>query len=274
MKNININFHKTFKAEGQYISSILEIADGKTWFTTREISEMTGIPQGKSSGKVEPHINYAEYMGLIKSEKEKKEKKIKLTKTELGDTVQCEDPGLQEKLTKLLLHAMMLRDEEGACVWNTIFKHILPQYHNEINKDILILELNKIYDNRITKKNIAPVINVYNDFFSEIGILDVNDELIRCNSITYDNECVYMYALVLWKYWEEYYPQQEEISSTQFAELRFGKAFGWDTQREYEVMEYLADKGLIRMNRQLMPYTILKLVNEDKLLDNLYSELC
>ena len=73
MKNININFHKTFKAEGQYISSILEIADGKTWFTTREISEMTGIPQGKSSGKVEPHINYAEYMGLIKSEKEKKD---------------------------------------------------------------------------------------------------------------------------------------------------------------------------------------------------------
>ena len=126
---------------------------------------MTGIPQGKSSGKVEPHINYAEYMGLIRSEKEKKEKKIKLTKTELGDTVQCEDPGLQEKLTKLLLHAMMLRDEEGACVWNSIFKHILPQYHNEINKDILILELNKIYDNRITKKNIAPVINVYNDFF-------------------------------------------------------------------------------------------------------------
>ena len=72
-----------------------------------------------------------------------------------------------------------------------------------------------------------------------------------------------MYALVLWIYWEVYYPQQEEISSTQFAVLRFGKAFGWDTQREYEVMEYLADKGLIRMNRQLMPYTILKLVNED-----------
>ena len=59
-----------------------------------------------------------------------------------------------------------------------------------------------------------------------------------------------------------------------FLELGFGKAFGWDLKAEYEVMEHLADRGLIRMNRQLMPYTILKLVTEDELTNNLYSELC
>ena len=83
-----------------------------------------------------------------------------------------------------------------------------------------------------------------------------------------------LYICMQQYYWDEFYPEQDEISSVQFAELGFGKAFGWDLKAEYEVMEHLADRELIRMNRQLMPYTILKLVTEDELTNNLYSELC
>lgn len=104
--------------------------------------------------------------------------------------------------------------------------------------------------------------------------MTIQDGVVSCNSLPYDKEFIYMYATVLWKYWDEFYPEQDEISSVQFAELGFGKAFGWDLKAEYEVMEHLADRGLIRMNRQLMPYTILKLVTEDELTNNLYSELC
>ena len=70
-KQVNVNFHQTFKPECQYISSILDIADGITWRSVKDISAVTGIPQGTSSGKVEPHISYAEYKGLVKA-KEKK----------------------------------------------------------------------------------------------------------------------------------------------------------------------------------------------------------
>jgi len=272
VKQVNINFHQTFKPECQYISRILDIADGNSWLNMKDISEMTGIPQGASSGKAEPHIKYAEYMGLVKSEK--KDKQIQLVRTELGENISMEDPGLQESLTKLLLHAMILRQGEGADMWSFIFKDILPKYHNGIKKDMLILELNQIYDNKITTKNIAPFFGSYDDFFSEIGILNVKDDVVKCNSHIYNKEFIYMYALVLWVYWEEYYPEQEEISSIQFAKLGFGKAFGWDIQSEYEVMEHLADRGLLRMNRQLMPYTILKLTNKEELISSLYSELC
>ncbi len=272
VKQVNINFHQTFKPEGQYISSILDIADGKSWHSLKDISGITGIPQGVSSGKVEPHISYAEYMGLVKSEK--KDKQIQLTRTKLGECVRMEDPGLQELLTKLLLHAMILRREEGAGMWSSIFREIFPKYHNGIKKEMLILELNQIYDNKVTAKNIAPFFGSYDDFFSEIGILNVEDDVVICKSLVYNKEFIYLYALVLWAYWEEYYPGQEEISSAQFAELRFGKIFGWDTQSEYEVLEHLADKGLLRMNRQLMPYTILKLTNKEALISSLYSELC
>ena len=101
-KQVNVNFHQTFKPECQYISSILDIADGITWRSVKDISAVTGIPQGTSSGKVEPHISYAEYMGLVKSER--KEKQIKLSRTDLGEIIYMEDPGLQELLTKTLLH--------------------------------------------------------------------------------------------------------------------------------------------------------------------------
>lgn len=271
-KQVNVNFHQTFKPECQYISSILDIADGITWRSVKDISAVTGIPQGTSSGKVEPHISYAEYMGLVKSER--KEKQIKLSRTDLGEIIYMEDPGLQELLTKTLLHAMILRQENGADMWSDIFNSIFPKYRNGIKKELLILELNQLYANKVTTKNIAPFFGSYDDFFSELEILTIQDDVVSCNSLPYDKEFIYMYATVLWKYWDEFYPEQDEISSVQFAELGFGKVFGWDLKAEYEVMEHLADRGLIRMNRQLMPYTILKLVTEDELTNNLYSELC
>ena len=121
-KQININFHQTFKPECQYISSILNIADDSTWRSIKDISGITGIPQGTSSGKAGPHISYTEYMGLVKGER--KEKQIKLSRTDLGEIVYMEDPGLQETLTKLLLHAMILRQENGAGMWSDIFNNI------------------------------------------------------------------------------------------------------------------------------------------------------
>ena len=44
-KQVNVNFHQTFKPECQYISSILDIADGITWRSVKDISAVTGIPQ-------------------------------------------------------------------------------------------------------------------------------------------------------------------------------------------------------------------------------------
>ena len=52
------------------------------------------------------------------------------------------------------------------------------------------------------------------------------------------------------------------------------KLFGWDEQKEYEVLEQLSDKGIIRLNRQLVPYTILRLTDKDTVMERLYSELC
>ena len=68
MKSIsNLNFHQTFPPNLEYLSRLLEITDMTDDLTKEEISEITGIPTGKSSGKVEPHVEYGIYMGLLKT---------------------------------------------------------------------------------------------------------------------------------------------------------------------------------------------------------------
>lgn len=273
---VSINFHQTFKPEKQYISSILEIAGSSAYSSVKDISLQTGIPNGKSSGKVEPHIYYATFMGLITYDKRKISAidRYSISRTLLGEMVYSEDPGFQEDLTLLLCHCMMQREKEGAPLWSTVFKSILPRYRRGISKDMLIKELNVVFKNKVTVKNIAPFYLSYSSFFDGIGPLDVNADSITLTPVPYNREFVYLYALVLFEYWQEVYPAQDEITSDQLKELHYGDVFGWGIQEEYETLEHLVDKGIIRLNRQLMPYTILKMVEKEDLINRLYSELC
>lgn len=268
----NINFHQTFKPEKQYIASILEIADGSSKRDIQTISSLTGIPNGKSSGKVEPHICYAEYMGLVVFDKKNGEYII--TKTHLGEIVSDEDPGLQENLTITLLHAMMCRKLFGAGIWEMMIKQILPKYHNSVCKDIAIKELNTHYEGKVSIKNFAPFIGSYDDLFSKLQLISISGEDVSISSMKYDSEFIYLYAFILFEYWDELFEGQAEISSIQLEELSYGKVFGWGETTEYTVLERLAEKEIIRMNRQLMPYTILRLVDKEDLIVELYSELC
>ena len=261
----NINFHLTFKPEIQYISSIISIADGVTAYDVKEISNMTGIPNGKTSGKVEP-------MGLI--EYQKKDGKYVLSLTPLGKVVLREDPGLQEDLSLLLCHAMICREVNGADVWSECFINILPKYKNGIRKEMLLKELEVVFPGKINTKNLAPFFGSYGDMFSTLNILNENSDVVSLVSCSIKKEYIYLYALVLWIVWEEKYPYQEEISSTQLEMLSFSKIFGWTAEQEYQVLEQLSDREILRLNRQLMPYTILRLISKDNLLNKLYSELC
>ena len=46
---VSLNFHQTFRPEKQYIAAILELAEDPTVRTVKEISSLTGIPNGESS---------------------------------------------------------------------------------------------------------------------------------------------------------------------------------------------------------------------------------
>lgn len=270
-KKSNINFHQTFKPEISYIANLLEISDGRVFKNLQEISAHTGIPQGSSSGKVEPHLNYVKYMGLI--EFEKTSEGYLLNRTDLGNLVYNEDPGLHENLTLIICHCMISRRNDGAEMWKSLFLEIMPKYNGYISKEYLLEEMSESVGGKVTTKNISPLLNSYSDMFEKIEILKVNGDLIELGEIKLNREFIFVFAWVLQILWNEQYKNQNEISSLEFENLRFGNLFGWGKQKEYEVLERLNEKGLIRMNRQLVPYTIYRIAGENELLPMLYSEL-
>ncbi len=269
----NINFAQTFKPEKQYIGCLLKIAERDEVMTTKQISLETGIPMGTSSGKVVPHIEYCKFMGLIDYEKEDSNT-YKLSITPLGKVVLEEDPGIKEELSLVLLHSMLVRDIDGAPIWDEMYHRIFPKYHGTISIEDAINELNVTYDNKVTRKNFAPFTCSYEDMFSPIEYLTSEDETLKLRySPKIDKDFVYLYAYILFCYWDEVYTDRIEITADEFAELKFGSKLNFDIQTEYKVLELLNEKGLIRLNRQLTPYTIMKTTVKEELIKKLYSEL-
>ena len=69
------------------------------------------------------------------------------------------------------------------------------------------------------------------------------------------------------------YPDEDEITGDQFENLKFGNYLNLDFKKSYEILEHLSDSGIIRINRQLTPYTLLKLTTKEELVKRLYDNL-
>ena len=96
IKGSVLEFHKTFSAETGYVSKILQLAIEKISGTKDELSKISGIPTGKTSGKVIPHIKYAAYMGLIDYSVDGKGV-YALSATKLGEEIFMQDPFLANR---------------------------------------------------------------------------------------------------------------------------------------------------------------------------------
>lgn len=281
IKKTSLGFHQTFKPERKCLTALLTSLLESSDKTPEEISKITGIPTGKSSGKVVPTICYLEYMGMISAKLS--EKKYHLNYTEIGQQVQIEDPGLLENLTLLLLHCMLVRRGAGASLWSLAICNILPKYNGEINKSNFEKELELYFKKEVA---VAPFHGTYSGLFEQLGILKVDSDGYTLVPHEYNPEFIYLYALILYEYWNDWYSLHDEeekrekhlsnveITSLQLEETGFRFPFGWTEQKEYQVLEHLHDKGIIVLNRQMSPFTIRKISSLEQILELLYTELC
>ena len=268
MENRNLNFHQTFKPEQIHLSALLSIADDTEWSSLQAISEATGIPTGKSSGKVEPHLYYARFMGLL--DWRRKNNVFHLSLTNIGHVVKHEDPGFSEKLTLLLCHCMLIRRSAGASLWSFIFNILMPKYQNYIELKYLNAELEKNYTKKV---KIAPFLGSYSGLFKPLDLLKQDKNQISISPLKYNPEYIYVFLLTLLTCWEDIFPDEMEITATQLEDIGFRTAFGWSKIQENEVLTNLCEKGFIRINRQLTPFTILRLVDRELAINKLYTEL-
>lgn len=116
-----INFHKTFIPERHLLAALMDYAAVGKAGTLQEISADTGIPMGKTNGKVPAIIDYARGMGLLEV-RPGAEKGVKVpVLTNFGRAVFIEDKYLSEELTQWMVHMNLCRSDFGALAWNAVF---------------------------------------------------------------------------------------------------------------------------------------------------------
>lgn len=94
-----VNFHKTFIPERRLIAALLQYAAKGKAGNYQDIANDTGIPMGKSNGKVPAILDYSRGMGLIYLDSGQKSAIKKPKLTEFGRIVFLQDKYLGEMLT-------------------------------------------------------------------------------------------------------------------------------------------------------------------------------
>jgi len=271
MKNENINFHQTFYPNFDYIGKILNLADNLTFRSIKEISVLTGIPTGESSGKVQPHIKYCEFMNLI--ETETKNGAIKSKKTIFGELVHMEDPYFSERISRLLCHIFLTSSNTGSGLWYFICRTLQSKYGMEISKSVIehdILE----YFGKSTKLTAFNSCYINEQSLGNLKMVSIENDTIHFENFHYEDE--YFYALVFSLYVELKYLDLnrseytvDEISK----ELKWNFSLNWSENRAMKFFEDASETGWLIINRQLNPTTIRLTRDVGDLVDLVYSEL-
>lgn len=271
-----IKFHETFQPEAGYLAKILGLASNNYSGSKFEISEKTGIPTGKQKGKVEPHIKYAAFMGLLSYACEKGKYQISLT--DLGREVYVQDPYLHETLTKWLCHYGISRKEYGAPQWSFLIHDGNLGFIQGISPERIMSQASSIFESNVTFDEAFSVLrrSYMNGFFAELHYLTVEEDSGEYHFIeSYEkDEFLYLYAYAILNNWDARFPDQSEITVLELMEdLSFGKQFGLTDDSVGEVLEKLSEEGIIAINRQLYPATMIRTSTVNQVIPLLYSKL-
>lgn len=267
----DLNFHLTFAPEREYLSRLLSLAGRMPPMTKEQISQQTGIPTGKCSGKVEPHIQYAVFMGLVRHRVQ--DGTHALERTEFGQMVFELDPHLMEPVTLLVCHHNISSPPQGAALWQFVFTKLLPALGPAIDQDTLMRAASVQF--QTPKVNLTPLKTCYTTqkSFGDLGLLKVSaSKQWAFQPIPYRSEHRYAYAYTLLKAWERMLPERPEITVDELADYtHWHYPLLWDKRDLMNGLESLEDLGILSLNKQLAPVTIIKRCISAFALSKLYS---
>ena len=268
-----LKFHETFQPELSYIAKLLELADRDYAGDKYEISELTGIPTGKQKGKVEPHIKYAAYMGLISFTNEKGVYSLNIS--DVGKELFEQDPFIHETLSRWLCHCGISRIGIGAPQWyytvhlghSGFYRADTSAYHLE--------KANTLFSTNISFEEMFGVVkrSYTEGCFSSLNYLDW-DERVTYLPHNYNPELLYVYAFSILKCWDRSFQGKKEITAEELtSSIEPGKTFNLSEEEIDYILDEMSYEGIITLNRQLYPTTIVRTVETGELIPRLYSRL-
>ena len=85
---------------------------------------------------------------------------------------------------------------------------------------------------------------------------------------------LYVYAYLLLASWEKLFPNAQEITFDQISnELKWNKILGFDDEEMLFTLEQLENEGIVQLNKQLVPYTAVRLTDSSDSMLKLYDLL-
>jgi hypothetical protein len=273
IKGLTPSFHLSFLPERRHLASLLAAASQGFSGTVEAMSEHTGIPRGKSSGKVIPHLKYAQAMGLLSS-KVPVAGVHELQLTPLGQAVSSEDMQLNETLTQLILHLMLARPVGGAAAWHTLFGRsqmaLGRQFSSEAATAFLALQLGN------SSSIPGPLFSTYkeNASLARTGMLTVEKNMLARGSLPPLPEHFWGYSYCWLHAWEQVAPNDQQLPASQLETLTaFEELTGWTRQQMETFLSWAIDQQILRVDRQTGVPLLMKTASSAQIAAQIYSDM-
>jgi len=283
MQNLALNFCHDFLPERHYLSRLMSFSENGASGTKLSISEATGIPTGKSSGKVEPIIGYATAMGLIRSEW--KNKLWNLTLSPLGKLMRQEDPYLNEPITQWLAHFMLSRRAGTsqpavgvADAWFTFYGDWTSRLGSKFSMDDFVGLMVEKYGEKGYLRSLAGIVVRTTTEQTCLGQVKAFRQIdagviVRVPS-PIDRSFFPCYAVYFYLLWDEIFSGQNQISLEEFlTQTRFHTILNWDQKYLEMWIAWLVAERFVQLDRQTGQALVLRLQDTEFVISRMYSEL-
>ncbi len=268
-----ITFNDGFVVERRYLTALLEFANNSESASMSTIQQATKIPQGQSTGKLKPHIQYAEAMGLITTDGPASA--VRLSLTGFGQTVLAEDPYFSHTLTQWLSHLNLCRANGGADLWYQTFSAAPAVIGLQFSEDTL----RKFLETRFTgdlSRYMNPLLNnyVHDSSFSLAKPYESVGKELSLAKAPLLRENVPGYAALFLTDWELQCPDREQLTLEEcLTDLGFLTQTQWRHSDMQLAMEYFAEIGVVKLDGKLGSVVLTKLRDSSTLLPTIYDDL-
>lgn len=268
-------FHGTFIPERQYINAMLRFAASGQAGNYQDISAVTSIPTGKSSGKVVAILDYCRGMGLIQLGGNMRSAVKHPKLTPFGRIVFLEDPHLKERVTQWIAHLNLCGVLTGADAWYQLFfagKQILGmRFPRSVLEEHLFLAYST---NR--RGIIGPIIRMYEDeaAFRACGVLSENEGIVARTSAPIAKEFGFAYGAWLLQLIADHFPKSNQITLTDLDHKAGWKTIpGWNIDESHRAIDLLEEKGIVSVDRQMNPWIFRARTTVEKTWGRIYEDV-
>lgn len=285
-KSLPLNFPQDFLPDRALLSQLLVFAEADGAGDKQAISKATGIPTGKSSGKVEPMIQYARGMGLVNAARSSGVWRLALTGA--GRLVSDQDPFLEESPTQWFCHLMLCRRYSikqpavgVADAWFALFADGTSRLGNPFERESFRQTLVERHGQKSYLRSLSglvPRTYVEQSCLGGLGIMrrmeEGKDERYRRLPAPNDQALYPAYAIALFLAWDILFPDRQQVPFYELtAESRVFATLLWQRSDAERWIRWMCERRMLQLDNLTGTTMALRLTDSAKVLRGLYNEV-